>query len=284
MVEHLLGPLYYERIGRNGSPMVFVHANPMDQSSWMYQMAHLSTWYRCLAIDLPGYGRSPKAAHGLTLSDLAQACWEAADDAGFDGPAVLVGCSAGSLIIAQMHHLRPSRTAALVMSGTGDWPEPEWGELLAARIKGYVEQGVAFRYTYTLAGFSPEFRTTPLARFFAELFTERNDLADVASIIYELQALAALRPPDFYSGISCPTLILSGSEDNSYQRAPGLSEAIPHSELRVLKDAGHACHLEQPWLFDRYMTEFLDKHGLLKRAASPSAAPRTDPLRSSRND
>src|SRR5438876_8417491 len=153
MVEHLLGPLYYERIGRKGSSMVFVHANPMDQSSWMYQMAHLSTWYRCMAIDLPGYGRSPKAAHGLTLSDLAQACWEAADDAGFDGPAVLVGCSAGSLIIAQMHHLRPSRTAALVMSGTGDWPEPEWGELLAARIEGYVEQGVAFRHTYPLAGF-----------------------------------------------------------------------------------------------------------------------------------
>jgi hypothetical protein len=26
--------------------------------------------------------------------------------------------------------------------------------------------------------------------------------------------------------------------------------------------AGHACQLEQPWLFDQYMIEFLKKHEL----------------------
>jgi pimeloyl-ACP methyl ester carboxylesterase len=30
----------------------------------------------------------------------------------------------------------------------------------------------------------------------------------------------------------------------------------------VLHGAGHACHMEQPWLFDRLMIEFLQKHGL----------------------
>ncbi|MBI2320106.1 MAG: alpha/beta hydrolase, partial [Betaproteobacteria bacterium] len=53
MAQHILGPLYYECTGRAGPAMVFVHPNPMDQSCWMYQMAHLSTWYRCLAIDIP---------------------------------------------------------------------------------------------------------------------------------------------------------------------------------------------------------------------------------------
>src|SRR3954462_6256449 len=80
MAKHIEGPLYYERMGRTGPVMAFVHPNPMDQSCWIYQMAHLSTWYRCIAIDIPGYGRSPKAKPGLTMDDMAQACWEAIDD------------------------------------------------------------------------------------------------------------------------------------------------------------------------------------------------------------
>ena len=77
MADHIDGPLYYERMGRTGPVMAFVHPNPMDQSCWIFQMAHMSTWFRCIAIDIPGYGRSPKARDGLTMSDMAEGCWEA---------------------------------------------------------------------------------------------------------------------------------------------------------------------------------------------------------------
>ena len=57
-------------MGRAGPVMAFVHPNPMDQSCWIFQMAHMSTWFRCIAIDIPGYGRSPKATSGLTMDDI----------------------------------------------------------------------------------------------------------------------------------------------------------------------------------------------------------------------
>ena len=38
--------------------------------------------------------------------------------------------------------------------------------------------------------------------------------------------------------------------------------------MKILYGAGHACQIEQPWLFDRYMLEFLKKHGLFPSAAS----------------
>ena len=119
MAEHIDGPLYYERMGRTGPVMAFVHPNPMDQSCWIFQMAHMSTWYRCIAIDIPGYGRSPKAQPGLTMDDMAQACWEAIDEVAPGEPAILVGCSVGSALVPYMHHLQPKRTSALVLSGTG---------------------------------------------------------------------------------------------------------------------------------------------------------------------
>ena len=40
-------------------------------------MDHLSTWFRCIGIDLPAFGKSPTAQPGLTVPDIAQACWEA---------------------------------------------------------------------------------------------------------------------------------------------------------------------------------------------------------------
>ena len=62
MADHILGPLYYERMGRTGPIMAFIHPNPMGQSCWIFQMAHFSISYSCIAIDIPGYGRWPKAS------------------------------------------------------------------------------------------------------------------------------------------------------------------------------------------------------------------------------
>ena len=90
MADRIEVPLYYERMGRTGPVMAFVHPNPMDQSCWIYQMAHMSTWFRCIAIDIPGYGRSPKARPGLTMDDMGQACWKAIDDAAPGERAILV--------------------------------------------------------------------------------------------------------------------------------------------------------------------------------------------------
>ena len=43
MANNIDGPLKYERIGRTGPVMAFVHPNPMDQSYWIFQMAQMSS-------------------------------------------------------------------------------------------------------------------------------------------------------------------------------------------------------------------------------------------------
>jgi pimeloyl-ACP methyl ester carboxylesterase len=262
MAPHIEGPLYYERMGRTGPVMAFVHPNPMDQSCWIYQMAHMSTWFRCIAIDIPGYGRSPKAQPGLTMEDMAQACWEAIDDAAPGEPAILAGCSVGSNLVPWMHHQQPKRTAALVVCGTGYNPGREFTK---HRIATYQEQGIDYRWGYTFEDFSAAFRATPMAHFFANLFTERNPHADVQSIIYQFQALARPEPDDHHSRIACPMIILTGSEDNSHPRAAALKARIAGCEMKILYGAGHACQIEQPWLFDRYLIEFLKQHRLFPK-------------------
>ncbi len=259
MAQHVDGPLYYERMGRKGPVMAFVHPNPMDQSCWIFQMAHLSTWFRCIAIDIPGYGRSPKAASGLTMDDMAQGCWEAID-AEFSGEsAILVGCSVGSAILPFMYHQRRAKTAAIVMAGTGYNPGKEFA---ARRIAAYTKNGIDFRWAYTFEDLSPAFRATPLAHYFAELFTERNASADLETILHQFRAMQKPEPAGFFEAIACPTTILTGSEDGAHQSAFALQERIPNCELKVLPGAGHACQIEQPWLFDRLMLDFLARNRL----------------------
>jgi pimeloyl-ACP methyl ester carboxylesterase len=55
---------------------------------------------------------------------------------------------------------------------------------------------------------------------------------------------------------------LTGSEDGTHQSAFALKARIPNCELKVFAGRRHACQMEQPWLFDRFMIEFFAKHGL----------------------
>ncbi|MDP2356419.1 MAG: alpha/beta hydrolase [Beijerinckiaceae bacterium] len=266
MAKNINGPLYYEKMGRTGPVMAFVHPNPMDQSCWIFQMAHFSTWYRCIAIDIPGYGRSPTAEKGLTMQDMADACWEAIDDAYPGEDAILLGCSVGSSIVPYMHHAKPERTKALIVCGTGYNPGKEFTK---NRIKQYSEMGIDFRWDYTFQDLSAHFRPTPLAHWFANMFQERNPMADLQTILNQFEALAMPDAEDHHAKIKCPMIILTGSEDNSHQRAFDLKARVEGCELKVLAGAGHACQIEQPWLFDRYMIEFLMKKDLFPKEGPP---------------
>ncbi|MDA8285631.1 MAG: alpha/beta fold hydrolase [Actinomycetota bacterium] len=258
-MAHIDGPLHAEALGDpDAPPMVFVHPNPMDNSGWLYQMAHFSAWYRCVAVDLPGYGRSPRARPGLTMVDVAEACWEAADRFASGARAVLVGCSVGGNVVQHMYHVQPARTDAVVMSGSG-WREVK--DFAQRRIAAYAQRGLDYRYDYALECFSAEFRSTPLARWIAGMFAERNAGADLETILLMFHALAAPDPDWLAKDLAAPVLIMSGSEDFTNGPARALHERLPDSEFVEVMGAGHACQCEQPWVFDAEMMRFLRAHG-----------------------
>jgi pimeloyl-ACP methyl ester carboxylesterase len=68
--------------------------------------------------------------------------------------------------------------------------------------------------------------------------------------IYELEADLATIP--------VPTLVVVGDQDEACLE-PGLfmKRHIPHAGLLVLPVTGHAVNLEEPGLFNQFVTEFL---------------------------
>lgn len=253
----ILGKLNVERLGHQGPPMVFLHPNPADLSIWVYQMAHFSSWFQTVGIDLPGYGRSPRAETGLTMTEIARACWDAVDEVSPE-PAVLAGCSVGAHVALHMAAERPDRTAAVLLSGTSYREEKTY---CLERIETYTERGIDYRRAYFLEIVSAAWGATPLGQYFADLFAERNDTADVDTIIEMFRALYVPDPDELYLG-QAPTLIISGTEDRAFFPAKVMADKIPGCEFLAMEGAGHACQIEQPWLWDRWATDFLRRKGV----------------------
>ena len=263
MLRKTSGGLHSVGVGDDGPPMLFLHPNPLDWSCWLHQMAHFSTWYRTVAVDLPGYGRSPAAGPGLTMTDVADACWTALDrhlgsDAGAE-PVVLVGCSVGAWTTIHMARARPERVAAAVLSGVGYTPGKEFAP---KRIAGYSEGGLAYRRTHAYEVVSETFGTSKRGRYLIEAILERDETADAATIIEMFRALGEPDPDDFWTGLSAPTLIVTGSLDNAHSRALELRHHIDGVEIVTIEGAGHTCALEQPWHFDKAVIDFLRRRAL----------------------
>jgi pimeloyl-ACP methyl ester carboxylesterase len=111
-----------------------------------------------------------------------------------------------------------------------------------------------------------------MAKYFAEIFRERNPWADAPTIVEQFRALGQPDPDWLYSGIKAPTLIITGSEDSAHATAPALQARIAGCELVTIEGAGHACNMEQPWAWDAAALTFLRKHGLVEEPAATAAA------------
>ena len=121
MARHIPGPLFFDQHGPSGMPMLFLHSTPDDHRLWMYQTAFFSSWYRTIAVDLAGYGRSPPAQKGMRVADQADAAWEVVDQVS-SGKVIIHGNSMGSMVAMHMAHQQPDRVPALILSGTGYLP------------------------------------------------------------------------------------------------------------------------------------------------------------------
>ncbi len=259
MARHIPGPLFFDLKGPSGMPMLFLHSTPDDHRLWLYQTAHFSSWYRTIAVDLAGYGRSPPAQAGLEVGDQADAAWEVVDQVS-SGAVIIHGNSMGSMVAMEMASKQPSRVPALILSGCGYLPVREPMKVWAKR---YAEEGIELRYKQCLDHFSPSSQQLPHVQYYARMVCELNNPATLGSIIAMNEAMARGGDTDaFFDTLTMPTIVISGTADRNHASARELSRHIKTSSFREVEGAGHAVMQEAPWLYDRHCIDFLAQLGL----------------------
>lgn len=101
----------------SGTP-VFLLVHGLGTSPRYFEplAAHLASTGTVIAVELPGFGRTPKPDRGLTIKDFAGVVSGVLDHLEV-GAAVLVGHSMGAQIAAEVAILRPEQTERLVLLG-----------------------------------------------------------------------------------------------------------------------------------------------------------------------
>jgi len=258
--------LNYEVAGaKDMDVLVLLHANPFDSRMWLYQIAHLSQYFRIVALDLPGYGKSsPLGKKAISIADMARDVRYLLAELRTD-VALVAGLSVGASIAMQFAlDFQPNIRALVVAGGgAGTIPRPRMEE----RIKGYRQYGISYRKQHIKSLVTGEFASSNLGNYLISLFLETNQTTDLESIVRIFETLGEHDVTNRLHKIKVPTLIISGEEDSTLPRARALNKIIAGSQHAIIKGAGHACALEKPWEFDRLLLDFLSEKALLHQSS-----------------
>lgn len=253
--------IYYEVSGE-GFPLVLVHANPFDHNLWLYQIGHFSTYYKVIAIDLRGYGRSDKPETEFSLKDMADDVLGVCRGEEVK-EAILAGVSVGSGIALLLGLDHPYMFKALILVGGSS----AGGGFVEERIRGYTNIGVEKYHRQHLEELvSPEFLKTKLGSYLLQTFMERDPWLSGRAIAQVFRARGGTDMTSRLASLQIPTLVINGEYDNSLPAGRRTAELIPGAIHKVLPKTGHACCIEDPAGFDAFVMEFLTSHRLMPRS------------------
>ncbi len=257
--------LHYQVTGRPGAPPVlFIQGLGADKHGWDLQRLATAPWYRSIALDNRGAGRSDKPTGPYTLEQMAADAIAVLDHAGIE-TAHVVGASMGgaiSQIIAVRH---PERVRSLTLACTAARNHPWREELLCSWRDAALQRGIgsmgheAARWVIGPRSFR---RLLPAIGWLGPLALGRPAQAFAAQVDAILRSVE-LDPTlvDRLGEITVPALVLVGNQDILTPRGDSeeLASRIPTAELVVISGAAHGFMIEHAPTFNRVLLEFLGR-------------------------
>jgi pimeloyl-ACP methyl ester carboxylesterase len=245
-----------------GTPVVLLHAFPLDGRMWAPQAEALAGTgtYQVIVPDLRGFGAAKEQAveeAGMDL--LADDVARLLDDRGLDR-VVLGGLSLGGYIAFAFVRRHADRLSGLLLLSTraGADAEEARGDRLAmaervlAEGNGFVPEVMLPR----LLGPTSLEERPELVQRVTGLIGEQDPRAIAAA-----QRGMAARPDsgDVLGSIAVPTLVVTGEEDTLTGPDEGraLAAGIPGARFLLVERAGHLVNLERPEVVNEALLDFL---------------------------
>lgn len=255
-----------EDVNPCGRPVLFVHGWPVNHKMFEYQFNVLPQYgFRCIGMDLRGFGRSDRPWGGYGYDRLADDVRVVVESLGLSNAALLGFSIGGAISIRYMARhagygiskLVLVDAAAPVFTKRPDYPYGQTKEEVNALIVQTLKDRPKM-----LADFSNMFFHTKPSPEFLNWF---HDLGLEASGHGTAMGLVSLRDEDLRGdlpAIRVPTSIFHGLFDQvvPYQSGLELHKAIPGSEFYRFDHSGHGVFYEELDSFNATLLQVLSRY------------------------
>lgn len=259
--------IHFQTTGTGEPTVIFVHGYGCALADWQAQVAHLSSRFRCIALDLPGHGESP-LPQNHAMSALAEAVNQVKAKTAA-APVVLVGHSLGTRVINDAYLLSPDKVIGLVFVDgryyEGD-PEARVGRMASLvdgpGFDGFIRSAFSGMFT---ANSDPDLRHRVVERA-ATLDPSFGRHILLESVLWDAtQGLEKIR------AITVPVLLLQSTDIDADRRLismrPGMrtrymnvvSKLVADADVKIVADVGHFAALEAPGFVSREIEAFIDR-------------------------
>ena len=238
----------------DGPALVLVHGSVTTSELFRPTLEHFSDRYRCVAVDLRGYGQSDKPGVGYTMQQFSNDLEALFDALRLDNIA-LVGVSMGGFVVQRFALDHQERLAGLVLCATSD------GELTPGLVddddpsdavkragwRDFSEQMIS-------GAFPPTTDPGIVEALIARVGTWNEDV-----IIGACRSFKEFSSRGLWQNIKVPTLIMAGTEDRQLPVlfSQRMEREIPNSRLEIFNGIGHFMMVEDPVHFYGSLGGFL---------------------------
>jgi len=253
---------FYEQTGQ-GKAIIFAHGLFVDHTIFEAQVESLTNDYACYSFDLPGHGKSTFNPEGWTLEHMAEDFRQFILDNGIDKP-TLVGLSQGGMVFLRLAAKYPELIGRLVLVGSShlaEYPDriPFWKERIDKFRNGDKNEIDAMIAGIQQAIVGNDFIKNHPALREKELQVMRNNNYQAMIPATEAAVINRTDIGDKLEKITCPTLIVVGTEDHAtpIEIAEEMKSRILNASLVIIPGAGHHAPIEAAELFADELSAFL---------------------------
>lgn len=251
--------IYYQIFGQ-GTPMLLIHAFPLNSLMWEPQITTLKDESQLIIPDMRGFGKSDQPPGAYPMDDMADDCMNLLEDAGVDQRVIVAGLSMGGYVTLAFYRKYSHKVKGLILAGTRASADTPEGKL---KREQSAEKAQEIGVEAVVADMLPKMMAPKTYITKPELVAHVERLMNNASVNGVVGALLGMKErldsQDLLPQISVPTLILHGADDQliSSHVTEEMHAAIRDSRLMIVPDAGHLLNLEQPQVFNQAAREFI---------------------------
>lgn len=252
----------YVEFGYGSRPLIILPGLGDGLRTVHGQAVNLAFYYRIFAPYYRVYifSRKNQLEEGCTTKDMAEDLWLALEQLplGNTKKIFLMGISQGGMIAQHFAIAHPEIVEKLVLGVTAS----RQNETLIKAVDGWIEMAGKGDYRSLMIDTSEKtysLKTLKKYRIFYPLLCRLGKPEDFSRFLIQAGACLTHDAYDGLSGISCPVLILGGSDDRIVGKnaAPEMAGKIKQSRLIIYEGLGHGAY-EETKDFNRQVMDFLN--------------------------